>query len=93
VAEGGLYFPVLERQRVQERESVQASQSRAARAAEVAGAIAFARIRAGVTGGEEGFKADIGCMPRVGALRFSDVSQALNPPYIRIYHRTIGYIV
>jgi hypothetical protein len=56
VAEGGLYFPVLERQRVQERESVQASQSRAARAAEEAGAIAFARIRAGVTGGEKASK-------------------------------------
>jgi hypothetical protein len=47
VAEGGLYFPVLERQRVQERESVQPSRGRAARASEDAGVIAFTLIRAG----------------------------------------------
>jgi hypothetical protein len=74
VVEGGLYFPVLERQGVQERESFQPRRGRAACAADVAIAIAFARIRAGVIGGKEGIKADLGCMPRVGTLCFGDVS-------------------
>jgi hypothetical protein len=76
VAEGGLYFPVLERQGVQERESVQPSRGEAACAAEDAGAIVTPRTRASVRG-EEGIKADLGCMPRVGVLRFGDLSQAL----------------
>jgi hypothetical protein len=46
VAEGSLYFPVLERQGVQELECVQPSRCRAA-CAEEASANAFARIRAG----------------------------------------------
>jgi hypothetical protein len=77
MAEGGLYFSVLERQGMQERESVQPSRGRAARAAEEAGAIAFARLRAGVIRGEEGIEAELGCMPRVGAVCFRDVSQAV----------------
>jgi hypothetical protein len=44
MAEGSLYFSVLECQGVQERESVQPSKGRAARAAEEAGAFAFARL-------------------------------------------------
>jgi hypothetical protein len=75
MSEGGLYFPVLERQGAQERESVQPSQGRVACVAEEASTIAFARTRAGVIGGEEGIKADLGCMSRVGALCFGDVSQ------------------
>jgi hypothetical protein len=77
VTEGGWYFPVLERQGEQERESVRPSRGRAACAPEEASAIAFAGIRAGVIGGQEGIKADLGCMPRVGALCFGDVSQAV----------------
>jgi hypothetical protein len=77
MAEGSLYFSALECQGVQERESVQPSRGRAACAAEEAGAIAFARLRAGVTRGEEGVKAKLGNVPRVGALRFRDVSQAV----------------
>jgi hypothetical protein len=75
VAEGGLYFPVLERQGV--RESVQPSRGQPACAAEEASVIAFARIRAGVREGEQGIIADLGCMPRVGTLCFGDVSQAV----------------
>jgi hypothetical protein len=37
----------------------------------------FARIRPGVIGGEEGIRADLGCMLRGGALCFGDVSQAV----------------
>jgi hypothetical protein len=57
MAEGSLYFSVLEFQGVQERESVQPSRGRAACAAEEAGAIAFARLRAGSMRGEEGVEA------------------------------------
>jgi hypothetical protein len=77
LVDNGLYFPVLERQGVQERESVHPSLGRAACAAEEASTITFARIRAGVIGSEEGIKADLGCMPRVDALCFGDVSQAV----------------
>jgi hypothetical protein len=77
MAEGSLYFSVLQCQGVQERESVQPSRGRAACAAKEAGAIAFARLRAGVIRGEEGVEAELGSVPRVGALRSHDVSQAV----------------
>jgi hypothetical protein len=67
MAEGSLYFSVLECQGVQERESVQPSRGRAACAAEEAGAITFARLRAGVIRGEEGVEAELGNVPREGA--------------------------
>jgi hypothetical protein len=72
-----LYFSVIERQGMQEWEGVQPSRGRAACAAEEVGAIACARLRASVIRGEEGIEAELGCMPRVGALCFRDVSQAV----------------
>jgi hypothetical protein len=77
MAEDGSYFSVLLRQGMQERERVQPSRGRAACTAEEAGAIGFARLRAGVTRGEEGIEAKLGCMPRVGALCFRNVSHSI----------------
>jgi hypothetical protein len=77
MAEGSFYFSVLDCQGVQERESVQPSRGRASCAAEEAGEIAFARLRAGVTRGEESVGVELFNVPRVGALRFRDVSQAV----------------
>jgi hypothetical protein len=77
MAEGSLYFSALECQGVQERESVQPSRGRVACAAEEAGVIAFARLKAGVIRGKEGVEAELGSVPRVGALRSRDVSQAV----------------